>query len=66
MNDMGQFIDNFTIEQQDRDIIELEQQLERIKLRVQIKEERMRECLIEMTYHINELLKLKEELRRLD
>ena len=63
---MGQFIDNFTIEQQDRDIIELEQQLERIKLRVQIKEERMRECLIEMTYHINELLKLKEELRRLD
>ena len=65
MNDMGQFIDNYIIEKQERDIEELERELEQIKLKVGIKDFRIKDHLIDMTFHLNELLKLKEEIRKL-
>ena len=60
---MGQFIDNYQIREQDLIIEQLQNELEEIKKIIEIKEFQFRENLLKINYHIQELLKLKEKQR---
>ena len=61
----GMDIDNWIIKEQDRNIQKLELQIEKLTTQLDIIKHELKEHLIDINYHINEMLKLKEELRKL-
>jgi hypothetical protein len=62
---MGMDIDNWIIKEQDRNIEKLILQVEKLKKEKDIINHELIKHLTEINYHINEMLKLKEKIRKL-
>ena len=58
-------IENWIIKEQDRNIKNLQSEIEKMRISKEIKEHRLKEYLTELNYHINESLRLKDEIRKL-